>query len=214
MQIYRAHALVCRGTGCSSHKAEEIFNELERQLQDKKLTNEVKVTAGCLGLCKSGPNLVIYPEGAIYSGLQVEDVEEIVTEHLLKGRIVKRLLFGDTEADAGIKSLDDVGFFKRQKRIALRNCGVINPESIDEYSAFDGYKALTKVLTEMEPAEVIDVLKNHSCAGVVVQVFPPAPNGNLLPKLNPSRNMFAVTLMKATRAPLWTEVFLRGIRIH
>ncbi|NLP36584.1 MAG: NADH-quinone oxidoreductase subunit NuoF [Firmicutes bacterium] len=166
MQIYRAHALVCRGTGCSSHKAEEIFNELERQLQDKKLTNEVKVvTAGCLGLCKSGPNLVIYPEGAIYSGLQVEDVEEIVTEHLLKGRIVKRLLFGDTEADAGIKSLDDVGFFKRQKRIALRNCGVINPESIDEYLAFDGYKALTKVLTEMEPAEVIDVLKKSQLRG-------------------------------------------------
>ncbi|NLM52264.1 MAG: NADH-quinone oxidoreductase subunit NuoF [Firmicutes bacterium] len=165
MQIYRAHVLVCCGTGCSSNKSEEVLRELEKQLQENQLQHEVKVVrTGCLGLCQNGPNIVVYPEGTMYSMVKVEDVEEIVSEHLLKGRIVKRLLYGEPEAE-GIRSVDEVDFFKRQKRIALRNCGIINPENIDEYIAFDGYKALVKVLTEMKPADVIDLLKKSQLRG-------------------------------------------------
>ncbi|NLM45823.1 MAG: NADH-quinone oxidoreductase subunit NuoF [Firmicutes bacterium] len=166
MQIYRAHVLVCTGTGCTASDSERVISELEKQLQEKQLTNEVKVIkTGCFGLCHQGPIVVVYPEGAMYSTVKPEDVPEIVEEHLLKGRIVKRLLAGDKTAEDVAKSVENVGFFKRQKRIALRNCGIINPENIDEYIAFDGYKALAKVLTEMKPADVINEIKKSGLRG-------------------------------------------------
>jgi len=166
MDLYRAHVLVCGGTGCTSSGSAQLIDEFEEQLAANGLDKEVKVVkTGCFGLCALGPVVVVYPEGAFYSQVQKEDVAEIVTEHLLKGRIVKRLVYQETIEEDSIKSLNEVPFYKKQLRIALRNCGVINPENIEEYIAFDGYKALAKVLTEMSPAEVIDVVKASNLRG-------------------------------------------------
>lgn len=166
MEFFRAHVLVCGGTGCTSSNSAEIKKEFEAQINKNKLDKEVKVvTTGCFGLCAYGPIVVVYPEGAMYTMVRVEDVREIVEEHLVKGRIVKRLLAGNKEASDTTKSLENVNFFKRQVRIALRNCGVINPESIDEYIAYDGYKALSKVLTEMTPEQVIEEVKKSGLRG-------------------------------------------------
>lgn len=166
MQIYRAHVLVCGGTGCTSSNSEKIIKELESQLTENKLDNEVKIVkTGCFGLCAEGPIVVVYPEGAMYTMVKVEDIKEIVEEHLLKGRVVKRLLAGDKDHEDLAKSLESVGFFQRQMRVALRNCGVINPEVIDEYIAYDGYKALAKVLTEMTPEQVVDTMKKSGLRG-------------------------------------------------
>lgn len=167
MQVFRSHVLVCAGTGCTSSNSEKITKEFEVQLSNNKLENEVKIVkTGCFGLCAQGPIVVVYPEGAMYTMVKVEDVSEIVTEHLLKGRIVKRLLSReDADVEREDASLEQVEFFKKQMRIALRNCGVINPEDIDEYIAFDGYKALGKVLTEMTPEQVIDTVKKSGLRG-------------------------------------------------
>lgn len=166
MQLYRAHVLVCAGTGCTSSNSLKIMDEMETLLLSNRLDNEVKIVkTGCFGLCAEGPIVVVYPEGAMYTRVAVEDVKEIVEEHLLKGRIVKRLLAGEKEAEDISKSLESVDFFKRQMRIALRNCGRINPENIDEYIAFDGYKALEKVLTGMTPEAVVDTVKKSGLRG-------------------------------------------------
>ena len=168
MDIARGHVLICAGTGCTSSKSGQIADEMEKQLIEKGLDKEIKVVkTGCFGLCALGPIMIVYPEGAFYSKVTVDDVEEIVEEHLLKGRIVKRLLYEETVHDGSddIKSLNEVDFYKKQHRVALRNCGVINPENIDEYIAFDGYKALGKVLTEMTPEQVIETIKASGLRG-------------------------------------------------
>ena len=165
---YRAHILVCGGTGCTSSGSVKIQEEFVKQLTEKGLAEEVKVVpTGCFGLCALGPIVIVYPEGAFYSMVQIEDVKEIVEEHILKGRIVKRLLYQETvsEDSDNIKSLNEVDFYKKQMRVALRNCGVINPEVIEEYIAVDGYQALAKVLTEMTPEQVIDVVKASGLRG-------------------------------------------------
>ena len=165
--MFRSHVLVCGGTGCTSSNSHEILAELEKQLKEKGLDKEVKpIMTGCFGLCALGPIMVVYPEGAFYSRVKVEDVAEIVSEHLLKGRIVKRLLYQETLSDEGqVKSLNETNFYAKQHRIALRNCGVINPENIDEYIATDGYMALAKALTEMTPAQVIDEITASGLRG-------------------------------------------------
>jgi len=167
MELVRSHVLVCGGTGCTSSGSEKIIKEMEVQLKNYNIDNEVKVVrTGCFGLCALGPVVIVYPEGAFYSMVKPEDVKEIVEEHLLKGRIVKRLLYHETihEGDT-IRSLNEVDFYKKQLRVALQNCGVINPENIEEYIAFDGYKALGKVLTEMTPEQVIDTIKKSGLRG-------------------------------------------------
>ncbi|HIT00779.1 MAG TPA: NADH-quinone oxidoreductase subunit NuoF [Candidatus Faecaligallichristensenella faecipullorum] len=167
MELFRSHVLICGGTGCTSSGSAQLLARFEKLLADNQLEKEIKlVHTGCFGLCEAGPVVIVYPEGAFYSRVKVEDVDEIVNEHLIKGRIVQRLLHhGSVEEDGGIKALDDVDFYKKQKRIALRNCGVINPENIDEYIAFDGYKALAKALTEMTREEVIDTIKKSGLRG-------------------------------------------------
>ncbi len=168
MEFARGHVLVCGGTGCTSSGSEQIIKEMEAQLKANGLEKEIKVVkTGCFGLCALGPIMIVYPEGAFYSRVTVEDVKEIVEEHLLKGRIVKRLLYDETvqEGTDEIKSLNEVKFYEKQLRIALKNCGVINPEDIDEYIAFDGYKALGKVLTEMTPEQVINEIKESGLRG-------------------------------------------------
>lgn len=156
--MYRSHVLVCGGTGCSSSNSQQIIDALETEIAAAGLSDEVKVVkTGCFGLCALGPIMIIYPEGSFYSEVKPSDVPEIVQEHLLKGRIVKRLLYKETvQEDNSVKSLNETNFYAKQHRVALRNCGVINPENIDEYIAVDGYQALGKVLTEMTPQQVID----------------------------------------------------------
>ena len=158
--MYRSHVLVCGGTGCSSSNSQQIIDALETEIAAKGLSEEVKVVkTGCFGLCALGPIMIVYPEGSFYSEVKPSDVPEIVEEHLLKGRIVKRLLYKETvQEDNTVKSLSETNFYAKQHRVALRNCGVINPENIDEYIAVDGYAALGKVLTEMTPQQVIDVI--------------------------------------------------------
>ncbi|MBE6992011.1 MAG: NADH-quinone oxidoreductase subunit NuoF [Ruminococcaceae bacterium] len=166
MELVRSHILCCTGTGCSSSNSLAIIEEFERCLKANGLEKEAKIVkTGCHGLCAKGPIVVVYPEGAFYTHVTVEDVEEIVTEHILKGRIVKRLLFNDHPDEAAAQALNETDFFKKQYRIVLRNCGVINPEDIDEYIGVDGYAALGKVLTEMTPQQVIDEIKASGLRG-------------------------------------------------
>ena len=167
MDLIRSHVMVCGGTNCSSSASGEIIREFERQIADKGLEKEIKVVrTGCFGMCEAGPVVIVYPEGAFYARMTVENVTRIVDEHLVKGRVVKELLYKEAvDEDNKVKSLDSVDFYKKQRRVALRNCGVIDPENIDEYIAFDGYKALGKVLTEMTPQEVIDVMLKSGLRG-------------------------------------------------
>ncbi len=164
--MYRSHVLVCGGTGCTSSHSAEIIEKLEQELKAKGLENEVKVIkTGCFGLCALGPVMIVYPEGCFYSEVKVEDVPEIVEEHLLKGRMVKRLLYEETVHQEDIKPLKETNFYKKQHRVALRNCGVIDPENIEEYIAMDGYQALAKCLTELTPDEVIQIVKDSGLRG-------------------------------------------------
>ena len=164
--MFRSHVLVCGGTGCTSSNSQQIIESLEKEIEKQGLAEEVKVVrTGCFGLCAPGPIMIVYPEGCFYSMVKVEDVPEIVSEHLLKGRVVTRLLYDETVEKDAIKSLNETAFYKKQVRVALRNCGVINPESIDEYIAMDGYQALGKCLTEYTPEQVIQVVTDSGLRG-------------------------------------------------
>ncbi len=165
--MVRGHVLVCGGTGCHSANSDDIYDAFEKEIEAAGLKDEIQVIkTGCFGLCALGPIVVIYPEGAFYSQVQPGDVKEIVSEHLLKGRLVTRLLYQETVVDENtITSLDDTDFYRKQRRIALKNCGVIDPENIKEYIAFDGYMALAKVLTEMTPQQVIDEISKSGLRG-------------------------------------------------
>lgn len=164
--MYRSNVLICGSTGCTSNHSKEVMEKLKDELKKKGLDKEVNVVqTGCFGLCALGPIMIVYPEGAFYSMVTVDDVPEIVEEHLLKGRIVKRLLYKESVENDVIHSLDETPFYKKQLRIALRNCGVINPEVIEEYIAMDGYAALAKAVTEMTPQQVIDEIKESGLRG-------------------------------------------------
>ncbi len=167
--MIRSHVLICGGTGCTSSGSPAIREHLEKELAAHGLSEEIKVVqTGCFGLCALGPIMIVYPEGTFYSRVTEADVTEIVEEHLLKGRVVDRLVYNEPAAGNEkheVASLSDTGFYKTQMRVALRNCGVINPENIDEYIAVDGYQALGKVLTEMTPQQVIDLMKASGLRG-------------------------------------------------
>lgn len=164
--MIRSHILVCGGTGCTSNKSLEIIKALNEELNAKGLAEEVKVVmTGCFGLCAKGPIMIVYPEGAFYSQVKVDDVKEIISEHIEHGRIVKRLLHTEEGQTEPVLSLSDTAFLKKQVRNALRNCGVIDPENIEEYIGRDGYQALAKVLTTMTPQDVIDVITASGLRG-------------------------------------------------
>ncbi len=169
--MIRSHVLICGGTGCTSSGSKVLISTFESEIEKNGLAEEVKVVqTGCFGLCALGPVVIIYPEGTFYSRVAEADVAEIVSEHLLKGRVVDRLVYKDADEsvieEAGkTLSLNDTNFYKTQKRVALRNCGLIDPENIDEYIAMDGYAALEKVLTQMKPEDVIQVVKDSGLRG-------------------------------------------------
>ena len=164
--MYRSHVLVCGGTGCTSSGSPQIIEKLNEEIIKQGLQDEVAVIqTGCHGLCALGPIMIVYPDASFYSMVKVEDIPEIVSEHLLKGRVVTRLLYKETVTTTGLRALIDTDFYKKQHRVALRNCGVINPEVIDEYIGTGGYEALGKVLTEMTPDDVIQVLLDSGLRG-------------------------------------------------
>ena len=166
--MIRSHVLICGGTGCTSSKSVKVKDAMEAAIAANGLAEEVKVVmTGCFGLCALGPIMIIYPEGTFYSSVTPEDADEIVAEHLLKGRPVERLVYHEAKSEDvhHATSLSETAFYKKQKRVALRNCGVINPEEIDEYIAMDGYRALGKVLTEMTPDEVIQTILDSGLRG-------------------------------------------------
>ena len=168
--MIRSQVLICGGTGCTSSGSQQIQDAFQASIEANGLQDEIKlVRTGCFGLCELGPVVIVYPDGTFYSRVTVDDVDEIVTEHLLKGRRVERLVYDDhgkAQADEfGNIALSDTTFYKTQHRVALRNCGLINPEDIDEYIAMDGYAALGKVLTEMTPDEVIKTVLDSGLRG-------------------------------------------------
>ena len=168
--MFRIHALICGGTGCTSSGSAEIQEALHREIAAQGLEDEIKVVqTGCFGLCALGPIMIVYPEGVFYSKVTADDVPEIVEEHFLKGRPVERLIYkeeeNETEEQILNSSLSNTQFYKKQLRVALRNCGVINPENIDEYIAMDGYFALAKVLKEMTPEDVIKTILDSGLRG-------------------------------------------------
>ncbi len=158
------HILVCRGTGCTSSKSPKIIEEFRKILKEKNIENVRVIQTGCFGLCAKGPVVIIRPEETFYAHVKPEDCEEIINTHICEGKRVERLLCKDIDG-ATINKLDDLNFYKKQKRIALKNCGIIDPENIDEYIAFDGYKAIEKVLTELSPDEVIDIISKSGLRG-------------------------------------------------
>ena len=158
------HILVCHGTGCTSSKSPKIIENFRRLIEEKQIENVKVIQTGCFGLCAKGPIVIIRPEDVFYAAVKPEDCEEIINTHILGGNLVERLLCKDIDSTL-VHKLDELNFYKKQKRIALKNCGVIDPENIDEYIAFDGYKALEKVLLEMTPDEVIEVVSNSGLRG-------------------------------------------------
>ena len=164
--MYRSHVLVCGGTGCTSSGSQRIRERLEKEIAANGLSEEVGVVkTGCFGLCALGPIMIVYPEGTFYSMVQEDDIPEIVSEHLLKGRVVTRLLYDETTKTDKIIPLNETNFYKKQHRVALRNCGVINPENIEEYIGTGGYEALGTVLTEKTPEDVIQILLDSGLRG-------------------------------------------------
>ena len=167
--MIRSHVLVCGGTGCTSSGSQAIIDKLADELKKNGLDGEIQIVrTGCFGLCALGPIMIVYPEGTFYSMVTLDDVPEIVSEHLLKGRVVSRLVYNEgakKEEESVASSLNETAFYKKQKRVALRNCGVTNPENIEEYIARDGYFALEKVLREMTPDDVIKTILDSGLRG-------------------------------------------------
>lgn len=169
MSLFRSHVLICGGTGCTSSSSDKIEARFKELVAEQGLDQEVMVVrTGCFGLCEEGPICIVHPEGSFYSRVKIEDVDTIVSEHLMKGRVVTSLLYRDKLAPPEHQlatSFSEVTFYKMQHRVALKNCGVINPEVIEEYIAYDGYKALGKALTEMQPQDVLDAVKKSGLRG-------------------------------------------------
>ena len=200
------HILVCHGTGCTSSKSPKIIENLRRIIEEKNVENVRVVQTGCFGLCAKGPIVIIRPEDVFYSLVKPEDAEEIIEKHIIGGEIVERLLCKDVD-NSVVKKLDDLSFYKKQKRIALKNCGVIDPENIDEYIAFDGYKALEKVLFEMSPDDVIKTITDSGLRGRGGAGFPTGKKWEFTKIAEAIKNMLYVMQTKVTLVHSWIEVF-------
>lgn len=211
--MYRSHVLVCGGTGCTSSGSQKIRERLEEEIKRNGLENEVGVVkTGCFGLCALGPIMIVYPEGSFYAMVKEEDIPEIVSEHLLKGRVVKRLLYDETvKGNDEILPLQETQFYKKQHRVALRNCGVINPEDIEEYIGTRGYEALGTVLTSKKPEEVIQIILDSGLRGRGEQASQQGLSGSSRRRIRPIRSMSAVTRTRAIRARSWTVPYWKAI---
>jgi len=166
MTQFKMHLLVCGGTGCRASESEQLFHNLKNEVFEKGLENEVQViTTGCFGFCEKGPIVKVMPDNTFYTQVKPEDAIEIIAEHVIKGRKVHRLLYINPETEEAVSDSKHMGFYRKQLRIALRNCGFIDPENIEQYISRDGYAALAKCLTEMTPAQVIEEMKKSGLRG-------------------------------------------------
>ncbi|MBO6116017.1 MAG: NADH-quinone oxidoreductase subunit NuoF [Ruminococcus sp.] len=187
---YERHVLVCGGTGCTSSGSPKIIEKLEEEFKANGLTDKVQIVkTGCFGLCERGPIMIVYPEGSFYSRVNIDEIPRIVKEHLVEGNPVKEFLYEETVEGDNIKALDDTAFYKKQHRVALRNCGVINPENINEYIGRDGYSALGKVLTEMKPEDVIQTILDSGLRGRGGGGFPTGMKWKLARNIVPDADM-------------------------
>jgi len=166
LEVYRSEVLVCGGAGCTSPQTVDLYKSLKSEIRKHNLNHEIEVLkTGCLGLCEIGPVVIVYPEGIVYNKVKAEDIEELVESHFIHNKVLERLEYKISEGEGKIRNLNKLDFFKKQLRIALRNCGIIDPENIDEYITLDGYKALEKVLTSMSPIDVIENIKKSGLRG-------------------------------------------------
>jgi len=166
MEVYHSQILVCGGKGCVSPESVDLYRTLKSEIRKHKLSHEIEVLrTGCLGLCELGPVVVVYPEGVLYNKVKTEDIAELVESHFIHNKVLERLEYKVSKGEGNVRNLNELDFFKKQLRIALRNCGIIDPENIDEYITLDGYKALEKVLTSMSPYEVIENIKKSGLRG-------------------------------------------------
>ena len=189
MEIWRSHVLVCAGAGCVSSGCREVRDALVQGIMEYGLQGEIKVIeTGCIGSCDLGPIAVVYPEGVFYQKLKGEDARVIAEEHLLKGRVVERLLYAEPATTKLIPTFKEIDFFKLQEKIVLRNCGLIDPMNVEEYIARDGYEALAQVLTRMTPQEVVDGIQRSGLRGRGERDFPPGRNGGSPSKLRGAPN--------------------------
>ncbi len=187
---YERHVLVCGGTGCTSSSSPKIIEKLEEEFAAKGLNDKVQIVkTGCFGLCERGPIMIVYPEGSFYSRVDVNEIPRIVDEHLIGGNPVKEFLYEETVDGDNIKALEETDFYKKQHRVALRNCGVINPECINEYIGRDGYKALGKVLTSMTPEDVIQTILDSGLRGRGGGGFPTGMKWKLARNIVPDADM-------------------------
>jgi NADP-reducing hydrogenase subunit HndC len=187
---YERHVLVCGGTGCTSSNSGKVIEKLEAEFEAKGLKDKVQIVkTGCFGLCERGPIMIVYPEGSFYSRVNVDEIPRIVDEHLIGGNPVKEFLYEETVDGDNIKSLDETAFYKKQKRVALRNCGVIDPENIDEYIGRGGYEALGKVLTSMSQDEVIQTILDSGLRGRGGGGFPTGMKWKLAKNIVPDADM-------------------------
>ena len=209
------HVLICGGPGCHSSNAEGIKKAFEEKIKEKGLDKEIKVSlAGCFGLCETGPNIEVYPEGIFYAHVKLEDVDEIVEKHLCKGEIVERLLYEGVLVDGEIKQVSEVDFYRGQKKVALRNCGIIDYESIDEYIALDGYQALAKAITEMTPKEVIDIVKASNLRGRGGAGFPTGRKWETAYEYHGDKKYVICNADEGDPGHLWIGLFLKEILIQ
>jgi (2Fe-2S) ferredoxin len=211
MAKYKMHVLVCGGTGCHASESDTLLENLKTIVADKGLDNEVQVIAtGCFGFCEKGPIVKIMPDNTFYTQVCPADAREIVEEHLIKGRKVNRLLYVDPENKEHISDSKHMGFYKKQLRIALRNCGFIDPENIDEYISRDGYEALAKCLTEMTPQQVIEEMKKSGLRGRGGGGFSTGLKWEITSKSVSDIKLSYVMAMMETRAHLWTVQFWKA----
>ena len=203
MAQYNSYILVCGGTGCRASQSELILQNLKEAVERHKLQDIVQVIrTGCFGFCEKGPIVKMVPDNTFYVQVKPTDAEDIVREHLVKGRKVERLLYVNPETNEQVPDSKHINFYKKQLRIALRNCGFINPENIDEYIARDGYVALGRALTEMTPESVIKEIMDSGLRGRGGGGFPTGLKWQITRKVK-ARNMSSVMRMKAIREHSW-----------
>jgi NADH-quinone oxidoreductase subunit F/NADP-reducing hydrogenase subunit HndC len=214
MGLFRAHVLVCTGTGCTASGSKEVLEKFKSEIIAQKLDKEVQaVETGCQGFCEQGPIVTIYPEGTLYVGVHEEDVHEIVEEHLLKGRVVSRLLYKEPISEEKVPEYAQIPFYQKQHRIVLKDCGHINPDSLEEYIGADGYEALGKAILNMTPEQVIDEVLKSGLRGRGGAGFPTGLKWEFCQQKRGRPEVHhAATPTKATRAHSWTARCSRATR--
>lgn len=214
MAQYTNYILVCGGTGCRASQSEQIIENLRAAVEQYGLEDTQVIRTGCFGFCEKGPVVKMIPDNTFYVQVQPSDADEIVREHLVKGRKVERLLYMNPETRELVPDSKHIGFYKKQLRIALRNCGFINPENIDEYIARDGYVALGKALVEMTPEEVIKEIMDSGLRGRGGGGFPTGLKWQITRKVQAPQKYVVCNADEGDPGALWIAPYWRATRIR